>query len=155
MAGTSVGGGSLALSRPSSTRTKRNPSPLSSYLSILDNSTFNCANVSHRLLTPLTGPPALMAAVPLESCSSPSCGGNKGGDHSSASATEETMRSKRWRDVMHWPAETMAWRRRRGLWRVMLRRREVVTAVLPVASTPWMVRLRHGAAEGYDSTLVR
>lgn len=132
-AGTSVGGASLALSSPSSTSTKRNPSPLSSYLSILHNSTSSCANVSHRREPCHRVPPPFVC--PLALCPS------------RASAMEARMRSKRWRAVMHCAAGMRAWRRW-GVCRLMLRRREVVMAVLPVASTPWMVRVRHGAAEG-------
>lgn len=124
MAGTSVGGGSLALSIPSSTSTKRKSGPLSSYLSILVSSMSSWASVSHR-----TAPSDLW---------------------SNASATDETMRSKRCRGVMQRDAGMTAWRRRLGSWSVKLRRSEVVMAVLPVASTPWSVRLRHGAAEGWE-----
>lgn len=88
MAGTSVGGGSLALSRPSSARTKRKSGPLSSYLSSLESSTSSCASVSHRT-----------AVLDVRS---------------KASATEETMRSKRWRGVMQRDAGMTAWRMRRG-----------------------------------------
>ena len=112
-AGRRVGGASRCRSMESRTRTKRKPSGLGVYLSILDSSTVSWEMVSH-------------------------LGGGR--SHCSDEATLPTRLSKRWRLVTHSIELTMVCRMcgspppcslGSSCWR-----REVVMALFPVASVP-------------------